>query len=214
MTPQTGNAQMMFQSSPSANQNNISQTKQDEQAGQNIYNDLTSNKTTCNKLTNDDFEKLGEYFMGQSIGDTQRHTAVNQMIINMMGEGGEGQMHITMGKRLSGCDPNAQIPTGGNNFISMFSNQGGGGNSMMWWGFGPMSGWGGAGFGVFMFIAMFLFWVLLIVGAIALIRYLMSPRREDKVYPPTETSLQILQERYVRGEIDKKEFEEKKKDLI
>lgn len=204
---------MMFQSSPSATQDNISQTRQDEQVGQDIYNNLISNKTTCDKLTNDDFEKIGEYFMGQSIENTERHVAMNQMMTNMMGENGEEQMHITMGKRLSYCDPNAQIPTGGNNFIPMFSNQRGGGSPMMWWGFGPTGDWIGTGFGIFMFIAMLLFWVLLIVGTIVLIRYLINPRREDKVPPSAKTPLQILQERYARGEIDKKEFEEKKKDL-
>lgn len=57
---------------------------------------------------------------------------------------------------------------------------------------------------------MLLFLVLLILGVIALIRYLAKSRqrKEDK------TPLDILKERYAKGEIDKKEFEEKKKDLI
>jgi len=103
----------------------------------------------------------------------------------MMGEQGEEQMHIVMGKRISGCDTGTK----------------GGGNPMM-------GGWGG--FGVMGWLSMFLFWILLILGVVALIRYLGGSRkRSDESRSP----LDILKERYARGEIDKKEFEEKKKDL-
>ncbi|OGK18792.1 electron transporter RnfE [Candidatus Roizmanbacteria bacterium RIFCSPLOWO2_02_FULL_39_8] len=75
-----------------------------------------------------------------------------------------------------------------------------------------MGGWGSAGWriGIFGWLSMILFWLLLILGAIALIRYLgSSARSSDKEKSP----LDILKERYARGEINKKEFEEKKKDL-
>ena len=35
-------------------------------------------------LSDEDFGVLGEYFMGRSIGDTQRHALMNQMMTNMM----------------------------------------------------------------------------------------------------------------------------------
>ena len=56
---------------------------------------------------------------------------------------------------------------------------------------------------------MLLFWLLIILGVVALIRYLARSgrSREDK------TPLDMLKERYAKGEINKKEFEEKKKDL-
>jgi putative membrane protein len=68
---------------------------------------------------------------------------------------------------------------------------------------GSYGGWG-MGFGM---LFMLLFWVLIILGIAALIRWLPSRSSRDK------TPLDILQERYARGEIDREEYEQKKRDL-
>ena len=55
-----------------------------------------------------------------------------------------------------------------------------------------------------------IFWILVIIGLVLLIRYLWESggaKREQ------ESALEILKKRYARGEISKEEFEEKKKDL-
>ncbi|MFZ3018731.1 MAG: SHOCT domain-containing protein [Gallionella sp.] len=74
-----------------------------------------------------------------------------------------------------------------------------------WHGFG---GWG-MGFG---FVFMLLFWGLVILGIAALIRWLMTQSSQDK-RPRDKTPLEIVQERYARGEIDREEYERMKRDL-
>jgi len=174
-------------------------TVREEQEGKEIWEKLQVKELECKNLTDEQYDSLGEYFMGQSIGNTQRHAAMNQMMISMMGEEGERKMHVTLGKRYSGCDPDAQTPSNGLGFMPMMWMMGGGGNPMMGY-----SGWGGFGW-----IFMIVFWVLIILGVVALVRYLRDPKQNES----GKTLIDILKERYAKGEINKKEFEEMKKDL-
>jgi putative membrane protein len=78
----------------------------------------------------------------------------------------------------------------------------------MMYNWGSYSGWG-MGFGM---VFMLLFWVLVILGIAALIRWLMtqsSPSRGSRDKSP----LEIVKERYARGEINREEYEQKKQDL-
>lgn len=74
------------------------------------------------------------------------------------------------------------------------------------WGMHPMM-WGAWGFG--MMLMMVLFWALLIVGVVFLVRWLLGQSKESR----TDSALEILRQRYARGEINKDEFESKKRDL-
>lgn len=83
------------------------------------------------------------------------------------------------------------------------------------WGMGPgtMGGYG-HGMGWFGTIIMIVFWVLVIVGIVFLIRWLSaSTRSEGRGVRPEDSALEILRRRYARGEIKKEEFEEKRKSL-
>ena len=77
------------------------------------------------------------------------------------------------------------------------------------WEMHPMWGmWGAWGFG--MMLMMFVFWALVITGVVLGIRWLVSQGRDAR---PRDTALDILRERYARGEIDKDEFLARKRDL-
>lgn len=71
---------------------------------------------------------------------------------------------------------------------------------MMDYGFGSM--------GIGMLILGLVFWILIIVGLVLLIKYLWEGRGGQ------ESALEVLKKRYARGEITKEEFEEKKKDIL
>jgi len=60
---------------------------------------------------------------------------------------------------------------------------------------------------------MWIFWIAGVVGLIFLIKWIVQQSKagEGKA---EEGSLVILKKRYARGEINKEEFEEKKKDLL
>ena len=69
--------------------------------------------------------------------------------------------------------------------------------------------------GFFSFTLMFLFWIAVIVAILFLIRWLVVSTRHhrDREAKPTDSALEILKIRYAKGEIDKEEFEQKKRDL-
>ena len=79
---------------------------------------------------------------------------------------------------------------------------------MMFWYGHDMSGWGYAG----MVIGMILFWILVIVGIIALIRFSSGAFRTG-TSPSLETvddsPAQILASRFARGEIDETEYQQR-----
>ncbi len=128
----------------------------------------------CSKLTDTQFEKLGDAVMGYGITE-QQHTAMENMM------GGEGsatltQAHINMGRSYIGCWANyssAPMPMMGlygsstpTNYYSMMGNRSYGNWGMMSGsyadGYNNWSNW----------ITMILAWVFLGLGIAALIKWL------------------------------------------
>lgn len=68
---------------------------------------------------------------------------------------------------------------------------------------------GGWGMG---WIFMVLVWGLIIAGIVVLVKWLMTQSSIGQG-PPNKTAMEILQERYARGEIDRNEYEQKRRDL-
>jgi putative membrane protein len=78
-----------------------------------------------------------------------------------------------------------------------------------------MMDWGYYGISWFWHISMIVFWIAIIVGIVFLIRWLIISTRNGFKGPNREDSdLEILRKRYAQGEINKEEFEEKKRDLL
>ena len=56
--------------------------------------------------------------------------------------------------------------------------------------------------------------VLVVLGIVLVVRALRSPpRRGTEAAPQRATALEILEERFARGEIDRQEFEERRRSL-
>ncbi len=79
----------------------------------------------------------------------------------------------------------------------------------MWGYMGDGYSWGGMAFGM---ISMLLFWFLLIAAVVVLARHAWGPGKSAEGRPE-KTAIDILKERYARGEIEREEFEQKKRDL-
>jgi putative membrane protein len=76
------------------------------------------------------------------------------------------------------------------------------------WGMHPMMFMWGAG-GLVMMLMMLVFWGFVIAGLVLGIRWLARQGRGEG----RDEALEILRQRYARGEIDKQEFETRRRDL-
>ena len=76
------------------------------------------------------------------------------------------------------------------------------------WGFGPFGGF----FHIWWTAANSLFWLALVVLVVVLISR--SPRHAGGPFWRSSAALDILEQRYARGEIQREEYLQKKKDLL
>src|SRR3989304_1192877 len=105
-------ANSSFAESPQVNESSDNHTAREEAEGKEIWERLQAKQLECKDLTDESYDSLGEYFMGQSIGDTQRHALMNQMTMSMMGGGNPMMGYGSWGNVMNGW--------GG--FSALFSN--------------------------------------------------------------------------------------------
>jgi putative membrane protein len=72
-------------------------------------------------------------------------------------------------------------------------------------------GWG-EGWGFFGVLHTLLWWVLLVLGIVVLAKWLFAGNSRGAA-ATGDRALEVLRERYARGEIDKDEFDKRKRDL-
>ncbi len=159
-----------------AGNNEILQQQKEGQEGKNFLDSLSSRKISCKDIKATDFEKIGEYFMGKALGDTQNHINMNNMMKNMMGEKGEENMHIAIGKKLSGCFINEDFSN--SMPYSMMAMMGfpakGGGSNMMGYGVNAPKGWdyasmmGWSGSGTWFFVLHLITWAVVLFDLVLL----------------------------------------------
>ena len=170
----------------SAHEHNFNETKQ-----------LIDSEISCDKLTDEQLESIGDYYM-EKMHPGEAHEMMDQM---MGGEGSDSlkQMHIQMAKRLY-CNEDVGGMMGGGMMNMMM------GNNMM--GSGMMGNYPTYyGYNSFWNIL----WLVFLIGVIALIVWLVY--KFTKKGKESKTPINILQKRYAKGEINKKQFEEMKKEL-
>ena len=151
----------------------------------------------CDKLTGEQLESIGDYYMEQ-MHPGEAHEMMDQM---MGGEGSESlrQVHINMAKRLYCNEDVGGMMCGGMMNMMM-------GNNMMG------SGMIGNYPAYYKYNSFWnILWQILLIGIIVLIIWLIY--KFTKKGKESETPINILQKRYAKGEINKKQFDEMKKEL-
>jgi putative membrane protein len=85
---------------------------------------------------------------------------------------------------------------------------------MMWGWPNMMGGYLGGGMGLIGFILGFIFLILIVIGIIFLIVWLVKRSNNPGIENKTDSkALEVLKERYAKGEIIKDQFDNMKKDL-
>ncbi len=159
---------------------------------------LIDSGVSCSQLTNEQLEKIGDYYMEQ-----MHPGEAHELMDNMMGgEGSESlkQVHINMARRLY-CNETIYVGYGMMGSGGMMNMMPGGmmDNYPLSYGYSSYGYWNAL-------------WIVLLVAAIILIGWLVYKFGIKKA-ASSETPLGILNKRFARGDITKKQFDDMKRDL-
>jgi len=150
---------------------------------------LIDSRITCDKLTNNQLEIIGEYYMEQMMPG-QAHIRAHQMMGLTEGSDAEEQFHINLARR-SYCGENVGVGWG---------MMGGGmmGNYQPYYNYGYGSFWNGI-------------WIVFLIGTIIFIIWIIYKLTRKAKEPGIP--INILRRRYAQGEISEKQFEDMKKEI-
>ncbi|MBI2661331.1 SHOCT domain-containing protein [Candidatus Woesearchaeota archaeon] len=156
---------------------------------------LVESKISCDKLSNEQLEAIGDYYMEQ-MHPGEAHEIMDNM---MGGEGSESlkQFHINMAKTIYCGESGGMMGSGG--MIGMMNMMGGGMMGSYPSGYSYANGYWNT------------FWISLFAAVIFLIAWIIHRFGVKKA--ASETPLNILRKRFAKGEITKKEFEGMKKEI-
>lgn len=167
--------------------------------GLTIYEDVLTGKVKCADLKDSDFFAVGDYVLNQ--GTQAQKTALDTYIKQYKGTMSDNDFSTLMGKYFTGCAvPGADgtgltnAPAGNNKGAFNYNGYG-------YWG---MMSWIGSLFSIISFLIGLV--VLIIVVKIVL-RLVRGSKKA------AGSAADILKERYVKGEITKEEYEQKKNDI-
>ncbi len=82
----------------------------------------------------------------------------------------------------------------------------------MMWGYGPNWGMMGWGYGAFGFFHM-IFWIVILGAVIAAVIWFVRTPGTYRSFLRRSSGLDVLEERYARGEINREEYLQKKQDI-
>ena len=185
-----------------------------QREGQRLLRSVEDGSRACSDLSNGNFETIGEYVMGRMVGSAAAHEQMDELMRSMMGAGSEERMHVFMGRRFTDCGAGT-VPGEFGGMMGMMGMMGGGSYRAADGGrFGAMmgssgvdqssdDGWSGAA------IVMTVFMGLLVAAAAAAL-LLWRPRRGG---PPARSALDLLDQRYARGDIDPEDYDRRRRAL-
>ncbi|MEW6721768.1 MAG: SHOCT domain-containing protein [Candidatus Micrarchaeota archaeon] len=169
---------------------------------------IIGSNVSCDELSEDQLELLGEYYMEQ-MHPGEQHEVMDRM---MGGEGSESLrlQHIQMAEVFYCGRTDTNVTYGGMMAMMPMFYRGwmpGAG------GWGPAAGGGMMGYGYDMmggygWVFGFVFWVLVLVALVLLIFWLYR-----NIAGRPQNAEEVLKQRYAKGEITKKQYDEIRKDL-
>ena len=177
---------------------------------------LVQSQISCDKLTDDQLEAIGEYYMEQ-MHPGESHELMHKMMGIEEGTQYHKQFHVNIaqtiycGSRTTGYGMMGSGMMGGNMMMMPMMRMMMGGNMINNVGYGMMgTNPFGYGYGYWSFwnVIWLLFWIGLIVLIIWVIYKFIIKR--DAI---SGTPLEILRKRYASGEVTKKQFEQIKKEI-